>query len=144
MYTLYDYFYFYISTEILIFQLIFNLLAENRQITSIQYDQIIKYLQERREMQREYEIAEGITPETQDTNSKEAELQNRILNILNKSNDTTIPTSITAPEPVAAAAATATSAPANSDAPILKDPSVQKALDSLMLGDMFKNIASTA
>lgn len=114
--------------------MIFNLLAENRQLTSVQYDQIIKYLQERRELQREYEISEGIAPDTQDTNSKEAELQNRILNILNKSNDTTIPTSITAPDPVAS----------NNDAPILQDPSVQKALDSLMLGDMFKNIASTA
>lgn len=94
-------------------------------------------------MQREYEIAEGITPDTHDTNSKEAELQNRILNILNKSNDATIPMSITAPEP-AAATTTAAAASGNSDAPILKDPSVQKALDSLMLGDMFKNIASSA
>lgn len=114
--------------------MILNLLSENRQLTSSQYDQIIKYLEDRREMQHEYEVAEGITPGTQDTNSKEAELQNRILNILNKSNDAAIPTSITAPEPVTP----------TTEAPILKDPSVQKALDSLMLGDMFKNIASTA
>lgn len=85
-------------------------------------------------MQLDYEIAEGITTESQDANSKEAELQNRILNILNKSGDPSIPTSITAPDPQ----------PATNNAPILKDPSVQKALDSLMLGDMFKNIASTA
>lgn len=85
-------------------------------------------------MQREFEVAEGITSDSQDANSKEAELQSRILNILNKSNDSPIPTSITAPE-------TGSSV---KEAPILKDPSVQKALDSLMLGDMFKNIASTA
>lgn len=114
--------------------MLLNLLAENRQLTSIQYDKIIKYLQEKRDLQHEFEKAEGITPELQEdnSNSKEAELQNRIMNILNKtSTESPIRPLITAnPEP-----------PAKSEAPILKDPTVQKALDSLMLGDMFKNIA---
>lgn len=115
--------------------MLINLLAENRQLTSAQLDQVIKYLEERKELQHEYEVAEGISPDAQNTDPKQAELQNRILNILNKSTDTTIPTSITAPDEPP---------PTNNEAPILKDPTVQKALDSLMLGDMFKNIAGSA
>lgn len=113
--------------------MLLNLLAENRQLTSIQYDKVIKYLEDRRELQREFEITEGIQPQdSQDSDPKQAELQNRILNILNKSNDSPIPVSITAPDPVPQQ---------GGQAPILKDPTVQKALDSLLLGDMFKNMA---
>lgn len=116
--------------------MMFNLLAENRQLSSIQYDKLIKYLEDKRELQREFEIAEGIQPQdTQESDPKQAELQNRILNILNKSNDSPIPASITTPDPPPQ--------PAN-QAPILKDPTVQKALDSLLLGDMFKNMAGNA
>ncbi|CAH1156184.1 unnamed protein product [Phaedon cochleariae] len=111
-------------------QMLLSMLVENRQISTPQYDRLMKYLQERRELQQEYEIAEGITPEDE-SDSKKAELQNRIMNILNKSADVPIPTSITAPDPV----------PTSEPTPILKDPTVQKALDSLMLGDMFKNMA---
>ncbi|XP_018576424.1 pollen-specific leucine-rich repeat extensin-like protein 1 [Anoplophora glabripennis] len=117
-------------------QMMLNLLAENRQLSSIQYDKIIKYMEDRRELQREFEVAEGIQPQdSQDSDPKQAELQNRILNILNKSNDSPIPTSITAPDPPP---------PQPNQAPILKDPTVQKALDSLLLGDMFKNMAGNA
>lgn len=117
-------------------QMLFNLLAENRQLSSIQYDKVIKYLEDRRELQREFEITEGIQPQdAENSDPKQAELQNRILNILNKSSDSPIPTSITAPDPPPQPPA---------QAPILKDPTVQKALDSLLLGDMFKNIAGNA
>ncbi|XP_072378231.1 uncharacterized protein Neos isoform X1 [Diabrotica undecimpunctata] len=104
-------------------QILLNLLSENRQIYSLQYDKLITYLKERRVLQHEYELEEGITP-NEEGDSKQAELQNRIMNILNKSE------APPAPEP-----------PSNEPTPILKDPTVQKALDSLMLGDMFKNIA---
>lgn len=114
-------------------QMMLNLLAENRQLRTAQYDKLIKYLQERRELQQQHEIDEGVEQDSQDTSSsKQTELQNRIMNILNKSADTAIPTSITAPDPPAAPPA---------PTPLLKDPSVQKALDSLLLGDMFKNIS---
>nr|CAH7724352.1 unnamed protein product [Callosobruchus chinensis] len=114
-------------------QMLLNLLAENRQLTRFQYDRLITYLQERRDLQHEFEVAEGLVPDSQDGDSKQSELQNRIMNILNtKAAVQEIPASITAPDPPTAAGSEAT--------PILKDPTVQKALDSL-LGDMFKNIA---
>ncbi|KAG5865055.1 hypothetical protein JTB14_020179 [Gonioctena quinquepunctata] len=113
-------------------QILLNLLSENRQMSSVQYDKLIKYLQERKELQMEYEVAEGIKPGVEESDPKQAELQSRIMNILNKS-EPPVPALVTAPEPV----------PTSEPTPILKDPTVQKALDSLMLGDMFKSIATS-
>lgn len=111
-------------------QMLINLLAENRMLSTSQYDRLIKYLQDRKAMQHEHEVAEGVTEEGMDEGSnKQNELQSRILNILNKTNEK-IPTSITAPEPP----------PKEEPTPLLKDPSVQKALDSLLSGDMFKSM----
>ncbi|KAF2892772.1 hypothetical protein ILUMI_13407 [Ignelater luminosus] len=112
-------------------QMVLNLLAENRQITTAQYDRLLKYLQDRRELQSQFEIAEGggeSKPELE-SNSKQAELQSRIMNILNKSSDDS-------PKPVEAPIQTP------GPTPLLNDPSVQKALDSLLSGDMFKTISS--
>ncbi|CAH1366178.1 hypothetical protein MTP99_007574 [Tenebrio molitor] len=109
-------------------QLLLNLLAENRQISSAQYDRLLKYLQERREIQHQHEVDEGVDQDSQESNSKQAELQSRIMNILNKANDNQ-------PPPIE-------SSQSNEVAPpLLKDPSVQKALDSLLGGEMFKNIS---
>jgi len=109
-------------------QMLFNLLAENRQITTSQYDRLLKYLQDRRELQGQYEKAEGVEVGTEpEPNSKQAELQSRIMNILNKSADDV-------PKPVEAPARQP-----GAPTPLLNDPSVQKALDSLLSGDMFKN-----
>lgn len=110
--------------------MVLNLLAENRQITTVQYDRLLKYLQDRRELQSQFEIAEGgdSKPELE-SNSKQAELQSRIMNILNKSSDES-------PKPVEAPIQTP------GPTPLLNDPSVQKALDSLLSGDMFKTISS--
>ncbi|CAH0548037.1 unnamed protein product [Brassicogethes aeneus] len=114
-------------------QMALNMLAENRHLTSSQYDKLIQYLQDRRDLQYQFEVAEGIDQESQESTSKQAELQNRIMNILNKGPDSApIPMSITATEPAAPVEAAPT--------PLLKDPTVQKALDSF-LGDMFKNIS---
>ncbi|KAK9876716.1 hypothetical protein WA026_014955 [Henosepilachna vigintioctopunctata] len=116
-------------------QLLLNMLAENRLLTSVQYDKVLKYLEERRELQLKFEVNEGIEVSTEKSVGKQAELQNRIMNILNKSSDNksqmdceTVPP----PPPPTGSGPT----------PLLKDPTVQKALDSLLLGDMFKNISS--
>lgn len=111
--------------------MLFNLLAENRQLTTLQYDRLIKYLQDRKEVQKQQENLEGEEKrskieESDVIDSKQAELQSRIMNILNKTSaeDTKIiPSTNTKPTP------------------LLNDPSVQKALDSLLSGDMFKSIA---
>lgn len=108
--------------------MIINLLAENRQLTTTQYDRILKYLHDRRVLQREFEIAEGVDVGCEpEPYSKQAELQSRIMNILNKANEDM-------PKP--------TQAPSSRPTPLLNDPSVQKALDSLLSGDMFKSLAS--
>ncbi|KAL1517428.1 hypothetical protein ABEB36_001193 [Hypothenemus hampei] len=113
-------------------QMLFNLLAENRMLSTSQYDRIIKYLQERKQLQHEHEISEGVTLDSNDaSNDKQNELQNRIMNILNKTSETTIPKSITAPDKVRQEPPTR----------LLKDPSVQKALDSILSGDLLKGIA---
>lgn len=113
-------------------QMILNLLAENRQTTLVQYDRIIKYLQDRRELQRQFEATEGGGDNDGELqpNSKQAELQSRIMNILNNKSTDELPKPVEAPQP-----------PAGST-PLLNDPTVQKALDSLLSGDMFKSIAS--
>lgn len=113
------------------FQMLLNLLAENRMLSTSQYDRIIKYLQERRELQSAHETDEGISQASNENpRDKQTELQSRILNILNKTNEPAIPKSITSMDTVAKEPAT----------PLLKDPSVQKALDSILAGDMFKGL----
>lgn len=109
--------------------MLFNLLAENRQITTAQYDRIIKYLLERRDLQTQHESTEGGDPSSEDPPNKQVELQSRIMNILNKTNEDPPKPAVT-PAPAAVG-----------PTPLLNDPSVQKALDSLLLGDMFKNIS---
>lgn len=116
-----------------IFQTLLNLLAENRQLTTIQYDRLIKYLQDRKEIQKQQEHLEGEekakSDETEMVDSKQAELQSRIMNILN--NKSTIDE----------AKPTPTNTVSSTPTPLLDDPSVQRALDSLLTGDMFKSIA---
>lgn len=111
--------------------MLLNLLAENRQLTTLQYDRLIKYLKDRKEVQKQQENLEGEEKrskieETDVIDTKQAELQSRIMNILNKTSaeDAKLPTSMS-----------------TKPTPLLNDPSVQKALDSLLSGDMLKNIA---
>lgn len=68
-----------------------NLLAANRQLTVLQYDRLIKYLNQRKEMQVKYELGEDIdsVSATQLISAKskeesEKELQRKIMDILNK------------------------------------------------------------
>ncbi|KAK9745935.1 RNA recognition motif [Popillia japonica] len=110
-------------------QMLLNLLAENRLLTAIQYDRIIKYLQDRRELQKAYEGDEDCESKREgEPDHKQAELQSRIMNILNKS-------ASDSPKPV-------TPTTQSGPTPLLNDPSVQKALDSLLSGDMFKSISA--
>ncbi|XP_017768938.1 PREDICTED: PAX-interacting protein 1 [Nicrophorus vespilloides] len=108
-------------------QVVINLLAENRQIKTSQYDRLIKYLEERRVLQGQFEISEGIDGGVVPHVTKQAELQSRIMSILNKKEED-LPR------------ITEKSGPEN--APLLNDPSVQKALDSLLLGDVLKGLTS--
>lgn len=109
--------------------MLLNLLAENRLLTAIQYDRIIKYLQDRRELQKAYEGDEDCESKREgEPDHKQAELQSRIMNILNKS-------ASDSPKPV-------TPTTQSGPTPLLNDPSVQKALDSLLSGDMFKSISA--
>lgn len=119
-------------------QMLLNLLSDNRQLTTLQYDRIIKYLQEKRELQFKQEVGEST--DDKDQNTKQAELQNRIMSILNQNPGT--------PSPVGAPtfplmASTPTPVPKPSAPILLNDPSVQKALDSLMQGDLLKNITGS-
>lgn len=113
--------------------MVLNLLAENRQLTTVQYDRIIKYLQDRRELQKQQENLESEEKANENKSeiddSKQAELQSRIMNILNKTPDESPKLSIV-------------SNTNTTPTPLLNDPSVQKALDSLLLGDMFKSISA--
>lgn len=91
-------------------QVLLNMLADNHQLTVLQYDRVIKYLEMKREEQVQVELGDvKDLPTTTTTiavsDPKQAELQSRILNILN-SNKTS--SSVPAPSPVPAP----TSAPA--------------------------------
>lgn len=120
-------------------QILLNLLADNRALTTLQYDRIIKYLQDKRELQYKQEVGDAGDLD-KDQNAKQTELQNRIMSILNQ-------TSPGAPSPVAVPTfPLASSAPQPVPKPtaptLLSDPSVQKALDNLMQGDLLKNITN--
>ncbi|EZA52158.1 uncharacterized protein DDB_G0287625 [Ooceraea biroi] len=145
-------------------QVLLNMLADNRQLTVLQYDRVIKYLGMKREEQVQVELGDvkdlPVPASLASVNDpKQAELQTRILNILNSSK-TSAPTTVepspvpppsSAPTPVppatwGTASNTATTSSATttstgvSPSPLLKDPTVQKALDNLLQGNILKNI----
>lgn len=64
-------------------QTLLNLLADNLTLTVLQYDCIIKYLQERKELQLKVELGDAATKAGAKPDP-EIELQKKILNILNK------------------------------------------------------------
>ena len=89
-------------------QVLLNMLADNLQLTVLQYERVIKYLEMRREEQVQFELGEdakNLGPSSLVSDPKQAELQSRILNILNSnksSSSSTATTTITtaAPSPV--------------------------------------------
>ncbi|CAD7004750.1 nuclear polyadenylated RNA-binding protein 3 [Ceratitis capitata] len=63
-------------------QTLLNLLADNMPLTVLQYDRVIKYLQERREMQVKIEL--GDAADIAKVPDPEIELQKKIFDIMNK------------------------------------------------------------
>lgn len=142
-------------------QVLLNLLGDNRQLTVLQYDRVIRYLQDKREMQLQLELGDAKDlPPVKSTDKQQVDLQHRILNILNNTSGTSgsaaaaIPTAVPAPvAPVPAPVAPVTgpwavgpqgAATGTGPTPLLNDPTVQKALDSLIQGDLLRKISSTS
>ncbi|EFN74531.1 Nuclear receptor coactivator 5 [Camponotus floridanus] len=145
-------------------QVLLNMLADNHQLTVLQYDRVIKYLDMKREEQVQVELGDAKdlpvkAPLTSINDPKQAELQTRILNILNNSKTSApraaepspVPPPASAPVPVppanwgtasntATTSSTTTASTGVSPSPLLNDPTVQKALDSLLQGNLLKNI----
>lgn len=83
-------------------QVLLNMLTDNRQLTVLQYDRVIKYLGMKREEQVQVELGDVkdlpvSTSLASVSDPKQAELQTRILNILNNSKTST---SAVEPSPV--------------------------------------------
>ncbi|KAF4527621.1 hypothetical protein B566_EDAN015424 [Ephemera danica] len=107
-----------------------QLLVQNRSLTVLQYDTILRYLSQRREQQVKLEVviaehsAPAPTPVPAPHPAQAEQLQKRIMSILDKK---------MTPAPV----------PAPSAAPqgkgIMQDPKVQMALSSLLGSGSFKN-----
>ncbi|KYQ46885.1 Nuclear receptor coactivator 5 [Trachymyrmex zeteki] len=143
-------------------QVLLNMLADNHQLTVLQYDRVIKYLDMKREEQVQVELGDAKdlpvkTSLAAVNDPKQAELQTRILNILNNSKTASttmepspVPPPTSAPASVPSAnwgtasnavtSSTTTSSTGVSPSPLLNDPTVQKALDSLLQGNLLKNI----
>lgn len=87
-------------------QVLLNMLADNLQLTVLQYDRIIKYLEMKREEQVQIEIGDSKDLHNASSLSvsdpKQAELQSRILNILNSNKNNSsgpAPSPVPAPTP---------------------------------------------
>ncbi|XP_041986617.1 nuclear receptor coactivator 5 [Aricia agestis] len=91
-------------------------LADGGALTVLQYEKVIEFLQEKKEQQKKLELGEEPPSKT------ETELQQRILSILNDKK----PALKNDPPPVAAPA------PKPDKTQLLNDPSVKKALDSIL------------
>lgn len=132
-------------------QALLILLAENRPLTVFQYERIIKYLHERKNLQIKAELGDAATdievPSLEELaeaakatakeeakQAAEKELQDKIMHILNK--PSIIPTIVPEDEPVRPVVA-ASSSSSSSNSNLLHDPKVQKALDSLLGGFQF-------
>lgn len=93
-------------------QVLLNMLADNHQLTVLQYDRVIKYLDMKREEQVQVELGDAkdlpVSTTLTANDPKQAELQTRILNILNSSKTST---SATDPTPVPAPTSVPTPVP---------------------------------
>ncbi|CAH0389388.1 unnamed protein product [Bemisia tabaci] len=136
-------------------QMLLNALAANRQVTVLQFDKIIAYLREKREVQLKLEVGDTKLPSTTEpnpANPQQAELQHRILNILNQSGGSGNPAG-NGPQrgpfngppqkggpPQQQNRPGGPGGPPGSNPPLLNDPNVQKAIDNLLQGDLMKKI----
>uniref|UniRef100_A0A240PKZ7 RRM domain-containing protein n=1 Tax=Anopheles epiroticus TaxID=199890 RepID=A0A240PKZ7_9DIPT len=124
-----------------------NLLAANRSLTVLQYERLIKYLNERKEMQIRLELGEDVDSTTASSlippigsaapvkskQETERELQKKILDIMNKPSIIGITKPVTSPDTKQSTGNMPTST-------LLHDPKVQRALDSLLQSQMFSNV----
>lgn len=140
-------------------QHLINILAENRCLTVLQLDALIKYLQERREIQYKNELGGSTNEMTSGTSSNqqphssaaaahqseadpEAELQKRIMDILNKPSitnmnaDSTFSRTRNTTDLYEHNRREKPSAP-KQEPQLLNDPKVQRALDSLLSNNAF-------
>ncbi|XP_026762546.1 nuclear receptor coactivator 5 isoform X2 [Galleria mellonella] len=98
-------------------------LADGRTLTVLQYDKVIEYLQERKNQQIKIELGEPLTPAPATTKTQ-VDLQERILSILNDKKVSSQKEAAPTPPPVAA--------PQGNQSTLLKDPTVRKALDTIL------------
>ncbi|XP_052897175.1 nuclear receptor coactivator 5 [Anopheles moucheti] len=130
-----------------------NLLAANRPLTVLQYERLIKYLTERKELQIRLELGEDVDSSTASSlippiitpavpakskQETERELQKKILDIMNK------------PSIIGAAKLAASTDNMNNESRVnsnflptsrlLHDPKVQRALDSLLQSQLLTNV----
>lgn len=133
-------------------QHLINLLADNRCLTVLQLDCVLKYLQERRELQYKFELGDTTvdtkspasteiksevtadkvkqeTTETAEANAEE-ELQRRLLEILQKPRISNIKTESSPPPKLNTPLDAGTSSDVQ-EPKLLNDPKVKNALDSL-------------
>lgn len=117
------------------------LLTENRMLTVLQYDKIIKYLTERRELQMKVELGDEDAIqerteilEAQKKQQEEQDLHQKILSILNKPS-------------ITGNSATESKPPLALDNPhrestikLLQDPKVQKALDTVLKSTLLQSL----
>lgn len=139
-------------------QHLINLLTDNRTLTVLQLDCLLKYLQERRESQYKFEMGDTSVDESKPSDTKlvsspkyetpveqqppkvnpEEAIQKKILEILNKPSIPNIkpePT-ITKSAPEKKHQATTSSTESRQEPKLLaKDPNLRNVLDSLMLDD---------
>lgn len=123
-------------------QHLINILKENRVLTVLQFDVLIKYLQERKDVQYKIELGESVNTEMSGSNNQaqqqpevdpEAELQKRIMEILNKPSITNLNTDSPITKTIISTEVRNESRTEKSQEPqLLNDPKVQRALDSLL------------
>uniref|UniRef100_A0A1B0GM74 Anticodon-binding domain-containing protein n=1 Tax=Phlebotomus papatasi TaxID=29031 RepID=A0A1B0GM74_PHLPP len=117
------------------------LLTENRMLTVLQYDKIIKYLTERRELQMKVELGDEDAIqerteilEAQKKQQEEQDLHQKILSILNKP-------SITGNSAAESKPPLAIDNPhRDSTIKLLQDPKVQKALDTVLKSTLLQSL----
>ncbi|XP_022122243.2 nuclear receptor coactivator 5 [Pieris rapae] len=91
-------------------------MADGRNLTVLQYDKVLEYLKEKRAQQVKIELGEPLAP-VASTNKTQVDLQQRILSILNDKKEAQ-PPKVTPPKP--------------DKTQLLNDPTVRKALDSIL------------
>ncbi|KAL4712043.1 hypothetical protein ACJJTC_003710 [Scirpophaga incertulas] len=96
-------------------------LADGRTLTVLQYDKVIEYLKERKEQQIKVELGEPLTKPA--SNKAEVDLQQRILSILNDKKVLAPSQPVKEPTPPP---------PPTNQSKLLNDPTVRKALDSIL------------